>query len=173
MVPYLETEKITLRPINSADAQNLCDLNSDPEVMRYLDDEPDMKSVLPMIVARNERYHNQLGLFAAIEKATGEFIGWFILRPDRETPDDTTNLEIGYRLKRKFWGKGIASEISHKLVKKAVSDFKAIRIYGEAMKENLASIRVLEKIGLIFESEIVEDVRGKNVTIALYSRTFS
>jgi RimJ/RimL family protein N-acetyltransferase len=108
------------------------------------------EAILPKVVARNERYGNQLGLFAAIEKGSGEFIGTFILRPDRDAPDDTKKLEIGYRLKQRCWGKGLATEGSLALVEWALAQFGVHRIYATAMPGNRASIRVMAKIGLGF-----------------------
>jgi len=87
-------------------------------------------------VARNERYRYQLGLFAAIDKRSEEFIGTFILRPDRGAPDDTKNLEIGYRLKQRWWGKGLGTEGSLALVEWALAQFGVHRIYATAMPGN-------------------------------------
>ena len=104
MTWYLETKRLKLRSIDRTDARNLYELNADPRVMEFLSPEYDTleeaEAILPEVVARNERYGNQLGLFAAIEKGSEEFIGTFILRPDRHAPEDTKNLEIGYRLKQ-------------------------------------------------------------------------
>ena len=125
MTWYLETERLKLRAIDSTDARNLYELNADPRVMEFLSPEYDTleeaEAILPKVVARNERYGNQLGLFAAIEKGREEFIGTFILRPDRHAPDDTRNLEIGYRLKQCWWGKGLGTEGSLALVERDAS----------------------------------------------------
>src|SRR5690348_15314993 len=92
---YLETRRLAFRPIDAGDAVNLYELNRDPGVMRYLGPEfntlEGARAVLPKVVALNERYENQLGTFAAIDKTSGIFVGWLILRPDREIPDDTKN----------------------------------------------------------------------------------
>ena len=174
---YLQTERIFLRPIDRTDAQNLHNLNSNPEVMKYLSPchttIEGAREALVRIVAKNERYKNQLGLFAAIEKKSSEFIGWFILRPDSEDPDNTQNLEIGYRLKQEFWGQGFATEVSKALVEKAISDFKVKRIYAMAIKLNTASIRIMEKVGLTFESEFIsETYLAADKTAVLYSQKY-
>ena len=174
---YLETERIKLRAIDSTDARNLYELNADPRVMEFLLPEYDTLeeagAILPKVVARNERYGNQLGLFAAIEKGSEEFIGTFILRPDRHAPDDTKNLEIGYRLKQGWWGKGFGTEGSLALVERAIGQFGARRIYATAMPGNRASIRIMEKIGLRFEKAYTEtDDGGKTVERVTYSREY-
>jgi RimJ/RimL family protein N-acetyltransferase len=150
---YLETERLKLRAIDSTDARNLYELNADPRVMKFLSPEYDTleeaEAILSKVVARNERYGNQLGLFAAIEKGREEFIGTFILRPDSRAPDDTKNLEIGYRLKQRWWSKGFGTEGSLALVERGLAQFGARRIYANAMPGNRASIRIMEKIGLV------------------------
>ncbi len=124
------------------------------------------EAILPKVVARNERYGNQLGLFAAIEKASTEFIGTFIMRPDRHAPDDTKNLEIGYRLRQCGWGKGLGTEGS-------LAQFGVRRVYANAMSGNQASIRTMEKIGLAFDNACTEtDDCGKTVELVWYSREY-
>ncbi len=154
MTWYLETERLQLRAIDNSDAEHLFELNRDPEVMRYLGKEYNTiegaREALKLVVARNERYQNQLGLFAAFVRENGAYIGWFILRPEREKPDDLQNLEIGYRLLKSAWGKGYGTEASKALFEKARVDFKARRIYAVAMKDNRASRNIMEKIGLKF-----------------------
>jgi RimJ/RimL family protein N-acetyltransferase len=177
MTWYLETERLKLRAIDSTDACNLYELNCDPRVMEFLlpeyDSLAEWEAILPKVVARNERYGNQLGLFAAIEKRSEEFIGTFILRPDLRAADDTKNLEIGYRLKQHWWGEGLGTEGSLALVEWALAQFGARRIYAIAMPANRASIRVMEKIGLAFEKAYtVTDDFGRTVEFVMYSREY-
>ena len=174
----LETQRLKLRAVDSTDERNLYELNADPRVMEFLSPEYDTleerESILPKVVARNEHYNNQLGLFAAIEKGSEAFIGTFILRPDRHAPDDTKNLEIGYRLKQHWWGKGLGTEGALALVERSVAQFGARRIYADAMPGNLASIRIMEKIGLGFESAYAETDGGGNViAFVRYSREYT
>jgi RimJ/RimL family protein N-acetyltransferase len=177
MTCYLETERLKLRAIDSSDARNLYELNCDPRVMEFLSPEYDTleeaEAILPKVVARNERYGNQLGLFGVIEKGSEEFIGTFILRPDRRAPGDTKNLEIGYRLKQRWWGRGLGTEGSLALVERALAQFGARRIYVNATPGNRASIRIMEKIGLSFEKAYTEtDDCGKTVALVMYSREY-
>lgn len=177
MIWYLGTERLKLRIIDSTDARNLHELNADPRVMKFLSPKYDTldewKAILPNVVARNERYGNQLGLFAAIEKGSEEFIGTFILRPDRHVPDDTKNLEIGYRLKQRWWGKGLGTEGATALVARALAQFGVRRIFADAMAGNVVSIRIMEKIGLGFENTYAEtDDRGKVIEFVRYSREY-
>ena len=95
-------------------------------------------------------YYNRFpsfGFWAAIEKSTGEFVGWFHLRPPkRGRPDEA---ELGYRLRRSAWGKGYATEGSRALIRKAFTELDVKRVVAFTMAVNLASRRVMEKAGLV------------------------
>ncbi len=174
---YLETDRIRLRAINNSDGERLWELNGDPEVMRYLDQaqatyEATQKT-LPLIVSVNQEYQNKLGIFAAFLRESQEYIGWFILRPDRESPKDLQNLEIGFRLKRIAWGKGYGTEVSTALLQKAQRDFRARRVYATAMRDNRASRHIMEKIGLKFVKYFTNTkYQGKPDDDVLYEFTF-
>src|SRR5262245_5862869 len=86
------------------------------------------------------------GVFAAHDRATGRFLGWFHLRPEPEDPPDEP--ELGYRLRRDAWGKGLASEGSIALVDKAFAELGAVRVHASTMVVNIASRRVMEKAGM-------------------------
>ena len=156
---FLETERLQLRSLVEADFRNLCDLNSDPAVTKYLGLEPSspeqMKEVVQKIMSRDLGYQNQLGLFIAIEKSSGAFIGWFILRPGNENPNDFSNLEIGWRLKQRFWGKGYGTESAMALKLYALKR-GAHRLYATTVSANIASIRIMEKIGLALDRTYVD-----------------
>lgn len=175
---YLETERLQLRPLEESDAQHLCDLNSDPAVTKYLGNEPSsieaMGEVVSKVMTRDRGYQNQLGLFATFEKSSGEFIGWFILRPGYDSPADTKNLEIGWRLKQRFWGNGYGTEGAIALKARAASELGAHRLYATAMSENQASIRIMQKIGLNLERTYIDanEYWTKPVELVLYSLRF-
>ena len=113
-----------------------------------------IKEMIPKIVDRNQYHKDRLGLFMAHLKESGEFIGWFLLRPD--PLEQTSNLEIGYRLKRNYWGQGYATEGGRHFIQYAETSFKPKRIFATAMEKNVASITVMKKLGLKFEKTFVE-----------------
>ena len=88
------------------------------------------------------------GFWAAIERTTGEFVGWFHLRPGSDDAPDEP--ELGYRLHRRFWGRGLATEGSRALVDTAFLDRGARRVHASTMAVNAGSRRVMEKSGLRF-----------------------
>src|SRR5690242_11179036 len=112
---YLQTERVLLRHYRSDDRERLLDLNSDPEVMKYLGGGPgtpeDFENGIARTLLYQKKYGGRLGLFVSELRASAEFMGWFILRPARHDLDNEKVLELGYRLKKKFWGKGCATEV--------------------------------------------------------------
>jgi RimJ/RimL family protein N-acetyltransferase len=148
---HLETERLILRRFTTDDADALLALHSDPEVMRYLSGgTPDTRetivgATLPRILGYYEQYKDY-GLWAAIEKATGAFLGWFHFWPRGEANLDT--VDLGYRLHQSTWGKGYATEASQALIHKGFADPVIQRITASALADNIASRRVMEKVGL-------------------------
>jgi RimJ/RimL family protein N-acetyltransferase len=150
MAVFLETERLQLRRFTDDDVENLVELDSDPEVMRFINggrptarDEIE-NELLPAIFDHYERY----GFWAAVEKSTGEFVGWFHFRPAEAAPPG--EVELGYRLRRSAWGKGYATEGSRALIQKGFAEFGVQRVVASTMVVNVASRRVMEKAGLKF-----------------------
>jgi RimJ/RimL family protein N-acetyltransferase len=144
---YLETERLRLRHLTPDDEDALLALHSDPAVMRYL--APPVTEVdMSFYTAFYDRYEN-FGYWAAIEKATGAFLGWFLFRPPREDPPPGT-IELGYRLHTSAWGRGFATEGAIALVDKGFAELGVERMVADTMTVNTGSRRVLEKAGLRF-----------------------
>jgi RimJ/RimL family protein N-acetyltransferase len=148
---FLKTERLTLRRFTPDDVESLVELDGDPEVMRYISGgratsrEEIERRELPAFLAYYTR-SDGYGFWAAVEKATGEFVGWFHLRPRDDGAADEP--ELGYRLRRSAWGKGYATEGSRALIEKAFTDLGAQRVWAETMVVHTASHRVMEKAGL-------------------------
>ena len=148
---YLETDRLVLRRFTEADVDNLFALDSDPEVMRYLNGgqptprEVIQREILPRFLLDYERYAG-FGCWAAIEKATGDFLGWFHFRPaEGGRPDEA---ELGYRLRTSAWGKGYGTEGSRALIHKGFAELGVQRVVAFNMAVNTASRRVMEKARL-------------------------
>jgi RimJ/RimL family protein N-acetyltransferase len=147
----METPRLAMREFTEDDVGNLFNLNSDPEVMRYLTGgrptprEEIQDRIIPFHLAVYGRL-DRLGTWAAESTATGEFLGWFHLRPGPGT--DLTNIELGYRLRRSAWHQGYATEGSLALISMGFTDLGAERVFGHTMTVNTASRRVMEKCGL-------------------------
>jgi len=139
------------------DAQLLFELDSDSEVMRFISkgQPTTLARIQNEIIPRFLAYHNQApprGYWAAHLRTSGEFIGWFHLRPDKISPDE---MDLGYRLKRNAWGKGLATEGSRALVMKAFGEWGYENVCARTLAGNAASRRVMEKSSLMFECDFV------------------
>jgi RimJ/RimL family protein N-acetyltransferase len=163
---FLETARLVLRAFTADDLDNLVDLDGDPEVTRYLTGgKPTPRAqieseTLPRFLSRCgdlERY-----AWAAVEKASGEFLGWFALRPIEGSASNAA--ELGYRLRRSAWMQGFATEGSRALIRKGFTDLDLHRIFAETMAVNLASRRVMEKVGMTllrtFHQEWPDPIEG-------------
>jgi RimJ/RimL family protein N-acetyltransferase len=153
MTVELETDRLTLRRFTEDDADLIVDLDADLDVRLYVQLYPTTREeaaaeILPAWLRYYERYPGY-GFWAAIERATGHFIGWFHLRPGLSDPRDDEP-ELGYRLRRQAWGKGYATEGSRALIERAFTELGARRVWAETMAVNTASRRVMEKAGLRF-----------------------
>ena len=148
---FLETDRLLLRRFTEADVDNLVELDSDPEVMRFINGgrptsrEEVRNDILPAFLAYYQGFAGY-GFWAAVEKSTGAFLGWFHFRPPPDA--DVDDVELGYRLRRSAWGKGYATEGSRALIRKGFTELGVQRVFAETMAVNLASRRVMEKAGL-------------------------
>jgi RimJ/RimL family protein N-acetyltransferase len=100
---FLKTERLMLRQLTAADVDHLVELDSDPEVMRFLTGGAPTprqliaSDILPRFLRDYERYA-AYDVWAAVEQASGDFVGWFGFRPREESrPDEVT---LGHRLRR-------------------------------------------------------------------------
>ncbi len=109
---FLETDRIRLREFSQDDHRLLLDLDSDPVVMRHLtgaipSSAQYVKGAIQRILDTYQTYAHRYGYWAAEEKRSGNFVGWFHFRPSLEEPHDLSRIELGYRLRRSFWNQGI------------------------------------------------------------------
>jgi RimJ/RimL family protein N-acetyltransferase len=151
MQVFLDTERLILRRFTEDDVENLVELDSDPEVMRYLNGgiatprEVVERQILPRFLNYYQHYDG-FGVWAAIEKTTGAFIGWFSLRPhDKDRLDE---VELGYRLRRAAWGQGYATEGARALIRKGFTELGVQRVTANTYEHNTASRRVMEKVNM-------------------------
>lgn len=151
----LRTARLALRRFTTSDVDLLVELDSDPEVMRFITGGVPTpraiveRDVLPGVLRDYERLGG-LGWWAAelLGERDGEFVGWLGLRPPG--PDRLDEPELGYRLRRAAWGRGLASEGARALVDRAFRDLGARRVFAQTMAVNTASRRVMERAGLTY-----------------------
>jgi RimJ/RimL family protein N-acetyltransferase len=161
-----QTPRLILRQFTEADASLILGLNSDPEIVKYVH-EPTLKTeaqaekiLLDIILPQ---YKNNLGRWAIYTKHDMDFIGWCGLKYRPELDE----IDLGYRLMQKVWSKGFTTEAAEASLDYGFNKLTLKLITGRAHIENLASINVLEKIGMHFIGEgIVDDCPVRTYTKA-------
>ncbi|MFA7616992.1 MAG: GNAT family N-acetyltransferase [Moheibacter sp.] len=148
---FVETERLILREILLSDAKKMFELDSDPEVHRFLGDDP-VKSIDQITDAiqfiRKQYIDNGVGRWAVVSKSTNEFIGWAGLKFVTEMTNHRKNYyDLGYRLIRKHWGKGYATEAAFASLKYAFEKIGTAEVFAMAETENINSINILKKSG--------------------------
>ncbi|MFB9674660.1 GNAT family N-acetyltransferase [Streptosporangium vulgare] len=157
---FLETDRLVLRAFTEADADHLLALDDDPDVMRFINGGRPASRVairthtLPRLLHDHPCFGTR-GYWAAEERTTGTFLGWFEFRPLADHSPAVA--ELGYRLNRAAWGVGHATEGSLALVDKGFTDLGVERVTANTMAVNTRSRRVMEKAGLSFVRSFTED----------------
>ena len=151
MIFVIETERFFLRELTEEDATMFFELNKNPNVLRYTGDEAFSDIEEAQNFLRNYKEYEKYGFgrWAIVDKATNESLGWCGLKFHPETKE----VDLGFRIFEEFWNLGIATETAKACLEFGFSTLGLKKIVGRAMKENTASIKVLEKIGLVFEKE--------------------
>ena len=155
--PTLETERLRLRPVADADADALWAMHSDAHVLRYWDSPPwaDRSRAQRFIAASRTMAEDGSGVRLAIDRAAdGRFLGWCSL--SRWNPD-YRSAAIGYCLAEPAWGQGYATEAARAVLDWAFGTLDLNRVQAETDTRNLASARVLEKLGFVREGTLRED----------------
>jgi RimJ/RimL family protein N-acetyltransferase/protein-L-isoaspartate O-methyltransferase len=141
--PTLHTDRLTLRPLTEADLPDLVALNGDPEVMRYISGRPMTPAEVATELPGLTRSERGLGLWCGFD---GDgFAGVWFLVPD---PDDASAAEIGWRLPRAAWGRGLAVEGARALLEHAFETVRSRRVWAETMAVNARSRSVMERLGM-------------------------
>jgi ribosomal-protein-alanine N-acetyltransferase len=148
-----ETERLTVRQYTSDDLQDFFRINSDEDVVRYIRKPKTFEETKQFLEETLEYYHKfpHLGRWAAHEKSKGTFVGSAAIIPIPNTED----LQIGYAFLKEHWGKGYATELAAKGVEYAIAN-NIDPLYGVTESENVASQKVLLRVGFEFLKEEME-----------------
>lgn len=147
----LETPRLIMREFCEEDAGHLFELNSDPDVTRYVGEGPyvSLDAARDFIRNYNQYEKYRQGRLNVFDKKTGEYIGWSGLK----YIEDEGYTDIGYRLLKQHWGKGYATESAKASLDYGFKTLGLDKIVGRAMKQNIASIAVLKKLGMQYSHE--------------------
>ncbi len=148
---FAETDRLILRELLPADAAGMFELDSDPEVHRYLGGNPVTsiaQSLSDIAFIRDQYQTNGIGRWAVVQKSTNEFMGWGGLKLITQPVNNHLNYyDVGYRFIKRFWGKGYASETAKASIDYGFNQLNQTFLYAMADAENQTSIHVLEKSG--------------------------
>jgi RimJ/RimL family protein N-acetyltransferase len=144
----IETARLRLRMFRLQDLDNVAAMFSDPEVMRYVaDGQPagreEAEKALISIIAH--WYQHGFGRWAVEDRVTRHLVGLGGLRALFGVP------EVVYHLARDYWGKGFATELARASLRFGFEEHRFERIVAVAKPENIASIHVMEKLGMHYE----------------------
>lgn len=150
-----------MRKLTKEDAKDFYELNLDTEVLKYTGDKPfdNLQASIDFLTSYDQYEKFGVGRLAVIDKDTSNFMGWCGLK---YSPDNN-EYDIGFRFHRNYWNKGYATETSKKCLDIGFSVLEIEKIVGRAMKENIGSIKVLEKIGMTFKGNF--DFEGREGVI--------
>jgi len=149
---FIETERLILRELVPSDDAGLFELDSDPDVHKYLGSTPfetieQSRQIIAFV--RQQYLDNGIGRWAVIEKSSNNFIGWTGLKLITTPMNNQVNFyDLGYRLIRKYWGQGYATESAKASLHYAFNKMNLEAVYAMADVNNIASINVLKKTGL-------------------------
>lgn len=145
----LETNRLLLREFDISDAESFYELNLNPNVIKYTGNSAfkGIDEAKAFLENYSDYQRNGFGRWAVVDKSTKTFFGWCGLKYD-EKLDET---DIGFRFFEHFWNQGFATESAKACIDYGFKELNLKIIVGRAMKENTASIKVLEKIGLQYE----------------------
>lgn len=167
----METPRLRLRRLVAADLADLIELDSDPEVMRYVGSPAGVTTAAETaerargrIVESEQGLHEPLGFRRIEGRGDHAFygLGALVRMPDG------ADVEVAYRLARAAWGKGIATEAAGALVAHALGTLVLPRVVAVTYPDNRASQRVLDKLG--FERRGLTEYKGVRTTFHVLTR---
>jgi len=150
----LTTARLRLEPVAPSHFDGLHELNSDPEVMRYIGGRPETPEETLAVIARTQARWKEFGYswWSFIDRESGQLVGagcvQNLRRRDTPSPDPACPLEIGWRLRRDRWGQGLASEAAIAMADFAFGPLKGPELYAVCDPENTASSAVMRRLGM-------------------------
>jgi RimJ/RimL family protein N-acetyltransferase len=153
-LPTFRTPRLTLRQRTLEDLEACIAMDRDPEVTRFVRGPwNDPIAHRAFVVERiTEAYPEGLGYWSIF--CGPDFLGWILLR---HLHREAREVEIGWRLRRAAWGRGYATEAARPVIEHGLATAKLPQIIAEIDTENIASLRVAQKLGLRWEASFVRD----------------
>lgn len=159
MLEPIHTQRLILRPFTLQDEEGIYVMDSDPEVHRYLGNNPisqreQARKTVQTVLDQYEEVG--IGRLVIEEKKTGEFIGWAGIKYERQLRE-FPYYDLGYRLRRDYWGQGIGFEAALASMDFGFRELKLPEICAAAHVDNAASNRIIQKSGLQFREQFTHE----------------
>ena len=162
-VTRLETARLELRLFRQDDLEPFLAMNADPEVMRYIGDGTPHVRARATATFEKMRWHwaeHGFGRWAIERASDGAFLGFCGVGFPTFIPEAATRPEIGWRLPREFWGQGYATEAAIAARDQFFRSFSYAEMISLARPDNVASHRVMRKLGMRRVGDLATAVRG-------------
>ena len=148
-----ETERMIARRVKESDFDALCEMHRDSSVMATLGGERTTAETRAFLDRNIEHWETfGFGLWMLEARGAGELIGRGALR--NVVLEGSAEIEIGYAFFPSHWGKGLATEIAGEIIALAFANLSAPSLVSFCLPTNVASRRVMEKTGGVFERDI-------------------
>ncbi|MBW8190101.1 GNAT family N-acetyltransferase [Neiella marina] len=170
MLQVKETSRLCFELMSENDAELMFQLDQDPQVMKFITRGkcPTRDDITNVFIPRMQAYTNPdkgWGLWKIMRRNSGDFLGWVLVRPmyffDDEKPTALDDLELGWRLHRRYWGLGYATEAAQAIADALIATGEINYLTALAMEENVGSIGVMKKLGMAYvKSDTHQDPLG-------------
>ena len=170
-LPSLETDRLILRKMTLNDAEAVFAYASDPEVTRYVVFDThrsikDSKAFLQLVLEQYESGGE--AVWGIVYKGDHCFVGTCGFTNWKA---NHARAEVGYTLSKEYWGQGLMSEAVRAMISFGFERMDLNRIEARCIAENIASARVMEKAGMLYEGTLRqrEFIKGVRRDIKIYS----
>lgn len=147
----IETERLLIRELVPTDVEGMFDLDSNPEVHQYLGKQPvqSKEEAIGVLNFIRQQYSDHgIARWAMVDKKTGDFIGWTGFKYITDLTNNHVNYyDLGYRLRQKYWGMGIATEAAMACLEYGFNQLGFQEVFATADCENAGSNNILTKLG--------------------------
>ncbi|GAA1927686.1 GNAT family N-acetyltransferase [Streptomyces durmitorensis] len=167
-MPLILTPRLVLRRWRESDIAPMTAINSDPDVMRWIGDGSvhDEEQTRSTMARWEHGWETEgFGLFAVEVRATGELAGFTGLSVPHYLPEVLPAVEIGWRLGRSFWGRGLATEAARAALDFGFADRGLERVVSIAQVGNDASERIMNKLGMRVERATLDPYCGRAIRV--------
>ena len=178
MLKIPATERLHFALLSEQDAQLLFEVDQDAEVMRYINGGKltSMQTIVEVMLPRMAQYRDAergYGIWQVRRSADNAYLGWVLIRSmgfNSATPS-SDDVEIGWRLKREYWGRGYASEAAGAVAQAVLANNANVQFLSAiAMPDNAGSIGVMRKLGMQFIKRFMHRDALGDVDAVLYQR---